>query len=598
MFTSLCSEVLSLKLRLFSSGSVRIPYNLFIPSVVLSILSIIVFGVYIQNSLYYALWFGVVLSFASVLFGILGSKRETEKLLSIALFLFSLRTLLMWRNPSWGFTAATDSSYGVQLSNTINAAGIWCPGQGLLRTEIEYSFYPAVQVWTVMFRQATGLDMVFTAQLLFPALCGTLTVVFYYLALRTLLSREVALWASFIFCLNPMFIFFDGTYVHEAFALVFYALFLMIVFRVYFGRQGNRRLFIIGILAIFAVVLSHHWTSYNLIIVSLVFLFLPKAYSYLLTAVHHTNFVRRSSISTRFVVMIVLCVLFWVAFIASYVLSRQSEAAAGFVLSVINPISHRFTVLVTHNIFESGIIILGVLVLIALGSAQLLIRLTKRDKSRLDFVLESWFIFSAIYMYSLTFGSKAFYFIGSLWERAWPFAFFGVSTLIAMSIAGKNGLSRKLIPRIRWRKLPFNLKPLILIFPLVSAMLQAPAIVLDTSRFFPGDSYFSTALWVKERLSNETITVDSMSYLVLVPYGRVNFYPGSIYLFDASMSAIYEFQDPSQIPKEWQEWRILVFNKNISNWYPEVSTNSSRLEMFCNRVYATESLVIFIIQIG
>lgn len=578
--------------KLLSEGS-RTGINMFIPSVILSILSIFCYGLYYKYCSYNALWLGVILSFAGVLLGILESKRETEKLLSVVIFLICLRTLSMWRRQPWGFTFATDSSYGVQLSNLINETGMWIPGMGLLRTETEYSFYPAMHIWTVMLSEVTGLNVVFLAQFLFPILCGTLTIVFYYLAMRPLLTKGVAIWSSLIFCLNPMFVFFDGTYVHEAFALIFYALCLMIISRVYFERRKSRGLFAIGILAAFAVVLSHHWTSYNLLISSIVFLVLPGAYSYLVSFLHRSTSRRISTVSVKFVAITSVAVLFWVAFIAFYVFSRHTEAAAGFVVSVVNPAQHRFTVLVTYNFLENVIIVFGVLVLITLGATELIVGLLKKDKSPLDFLFESWFIFSSVYMYSLTFGSKRFFDIGKLWERSWPFAFFGVSPLIAKNIAKKHSWSKKFIPKAMYKKSFAHLKPLILIFPLISTVLQAPGHIHDPSRFLPGDSYFSAALWVRDHLSNETITVDAMSYLVLVPYGRVDFHPGSIYLFDQAMSALYEFNDPSDIP---EEWRILVFNKNISTWYPDVSSNSSRLEMYFDKIHDTKSLTIFIRQ--
>ena len=564
-------------------------------TIILFAISVFFYGLYYQYCSFIVLWIGVVISFIAVVLGVLKCKRETGKILSVILFLISLRTLAMWRTKPWGFTIETDSSFGLQLSNLMNEMGKWFLGMGFER-EIQYSAFPALHNWTVMLAKITGLNTVFVAQFLLPILSGSLIIVFCYLATRSMLTRRVATWASLILCLNPRFVFFDATYVHESFALVFYAMYLFVVFHVYFVKRSKRRLMVIGMLAAFVTAFAHHWTAYNLIIISIIFFCFPGAYTRLINFLHSVTFRRARTISIGFVIATFTIVFTWISFIAVSILTTHTKMAwYGFFVSLVNPahpLAERlYPTMEIYTLQEKIMISLGVLVLIIIGTTELLVGMFRKEKTASDFIFESWFIFSSVFILSISFLSPAA-FGREISYRSWVFAFFGLSPLMAKNIVKKGNVSRReLIPRIQMKKSIVHLKPLVLIFPLIATVLQAPIHVRNPSLFLPDNSYYSTALWVKSYLPNETITVDKISHLVLVPYGRVQSSVGMGWTdLDRVIPAIYQSKNLSGIPEEWQ---IIVFNRNISTWYPDVSPNSSILDRQYNRIYDSISLTIF-----
>lgn len=564
-----------------------------ITSTVLYMVSIACYFIYYQDYSYLSLWLGVVISFCAVILGILKG-RETEKLLSVILFLITLQSLIILRTKPWGFTVATDASYSLQLSNSLTEEQKWTPGMGSQR-ESEYSYFPALHLWTTALSEISGLDSVLIARFIYPALSGSLVLVFYYIAIKSVLIAKVAAWATFILCLNHVFVFFDAYYLHESFGLIFYAMYLAAVFIVYFKKQKDRGLITVGMLASFLTVLSHHWSAYNLLTFSVVFLFLPGIYAYLLSLFHRTSPSKAYVPSIQFVLLACIIVLSWVLFISITIFGWHLEWGAEFLQSVLNPFSYEHPPVMTGYLFyERILMIFGTVVLVILGSSEFLIGVSKKEKSPKELVFDSWFAFSSAYILFFTYLCPIFFYTFDMSHRAWPFAFFGLAPLIAKNIVGKSrkrGKAIKSAMRLSFSKF----KPILLIFPLISMVIQAPLQVHDPTYFLPDYSYYSTALWAKHHLSNETLVMDSQSETVLVPYGRVKFQllervvgnPRSNLVVYRSDNGIYVAPEKS---------RIIVFNKHVSeayNWYPNVSADPSLLNERCNRMYDSGSLTIF-----
>jgi hypothetical protein len=528
----------------------------------------------------------VAISFLAVVLGVLKGKRETSKLLSIVLFMISLRTLAIWRTKPWGFTIETDSSNGLLLSNLMNELGEWYFGMGLSHSERVYSYFPALHLWTVALAKIAGLNTVLIARSLFPVLAGSLTIVFYYLAMRSVLTKKVAMWASFVLCLNPAFIFFDAGYVHESFALIFYTMYLLVVSRVYFEGCKDPKYIVVGALAVFVLILSHHWTAYNVLMISILFLGFPAMYSYFISALRRTPLGRARTISTEFTGLTFAIVLLWLSFIAFSIFIMHIGMASDFFESVVNPFAeHPYPAMEPYTLQERVIISLGILVLVVLGFTELLVGLSKKEKSPRDFLFEYWFFFSSVYIFSATYLIPLEF--KHIFRRAWPFAFFGLSPLIAKNVAKGRNPRRELTPRVGRKRSFSHLKPIVLIFPLISCVLLAPIYYRVPSFHLPGDSYYSAAQWITRYLPNETITVDPISSPVLVVYGRAQ---KSTEDFDKVISTLYQNEDIHSIPMDWQ---VLVFNKYISTRYPDVSANPSLLNRYCNRIYDSEPLTIF-----
>jgi hypothetical protein len=474
----------------------------------------------------------------------------------------------------------------------------WIPGMGIER-EIGYSYFPALHLWTVELSKVTSMNIVDIARFVYPLLCGPLTVVLYYIILRPMLGKKVATWASLVFCLNFMFVFFDGEYVHESMGLIFYLLYLGAVFTFYFQRWRSREFILIGILASFATVFCHHWSAYNILLISTVFLFLPNLYSYILGLLHRKSFKRVDKPSLVFASLTYVTVLSWITFISRDVLVEHLGWGIGFLISILHPFTSEYPLpaMAYYAPLEKLFIVLGILVLITLGGSELVHRFFKK-KDVSDLIMESWFIFSSLYIFVFSYLSPGMF--GpeqlSINYRCWTFAFFGLSPLIAKNVSRHSHNMHK--------KSFAKLKPLALVFPLISAVLLFPISVRNPTFFPSADSCYNTALWAKQYLSNETIAIDEFSGYVIIPYGRIESYR---YVRALPLTSVVNqttlilYQSENSFYYATEEARVIFFNNHITEGnilYPNVSANSSRLDNLCNRIYDSSTLTVYIKTVG
>jgi len=541
----------------------------------------------------------VIVSFLSVILGIVKGKNETNRLFPVLLFLISLRMLAAMHTVPWGYTVESDSSYSLQLSNLIHTTGRWAPGMGL-GVEAEYSFYPGLNIWTAMLTEISCLDTANFARFIYPALSGSLVLVFYYLAIRSVLREKVAIWATLILCLNQIFVFFDGYYIHESFGLVFFSIFLMCLFYAFSKKTTYAGFVLVGILSIFCTTISHHWSSYNLLIVSTVFLVLPALTAYLFNLRRQgvSRLAKSPMLSLSFVVLIFSIVLAWALLVAFRIFDYHILWSYQFAESVLNPLSsgHPSLTLRYFTFLERALIIAGTAVLVALGIKGLIGTLVKKEKNRHDALLVSWFVFCAAYIVSFSYFSPSFFGALSISKRAWTFAFFGLSPLIAVAIVNE----RVGFNRILKRRFPKNLLSvvlsLLLIFPLVAAILQAPLVIHNPSYFLPGDSYHSTITWIEQHAQNETLTVDAYSRVALIPYVRLNFQLIENSTGDSGI-VLYRSGDLAYILPHGA--KVIVFSKNLGeiyNWYPNVSSDPSELERYANKIHDSVTTSIYILE--
>jgi hypothetical protein len=463
-----------------------------------------------------------------------------------------------------------------------------------------YSYYPVLHVFTAAASSITGLDITFFAHI-FPFLAEPLVLVFFYLGLRKLLSKEVAIWSSLIFSLNGYWHFWEY-FIREFIGLIFFSMCLYCVFTVYKSRGDYRKFFFLGLIAAVMTVLSHHWTSYNLVLILVVLTVFPTLYArihpWLMKLIHrepHILLEYKNLILPSFLGIVVILTFSWGIFIGYNLIIIQSRQFLEYLTNVFS-FSPSF---VGHSVQGVGLqnrilLFFGYLILGFLGVIEFVRRFLKEQKNHTEYIFESWFVFSAIYIVFTTFLLPSG---GDWWVvswRSWSFAFFGLAPLTAMSITRIQNMKPKITLRFKWQSNWKRLLPLILVFPLVSAILTAPPEILQPDYPKIDDSFYQTALWVREYLPNASIALDQWSRSVIIPYGRATTFqtlrwPGGHSNF---LQIVYQYGDLNG--SSFPDWEIVVFNKRISEWIPDASTNSSILEQEYNRVHDSKSLSIYV----
>jgi hypothetical protein len=572
----------------------------------LFLLAILFYIFYYAFRYHIALWSGVVISFSAVILGILREKRETNRLLSVVLFLFSLRVLFWLSPPNWLFTLETDSSHALQLTYLLKEGGKWIPGQMGIQREVTYSYFPALYLLITPLALISNLELAIIARIVYPVVCGSITVVLYYLIIRRISTDKIAIWASLVYCLNFVFVFFNAGYVHESLGLVFYTLFLWAFFGVYYKNIRDYKMIAISFMACGLTVLTHHWSSYNLLMITTAFFFFPIIYPRFLQLFRHTKhrFLRKPSLtfgkpSLTFVSITYCIIIFWMVFIATNAFSMHITWSFQFLQSILNPFGtvHPQPTLLSYTPIERILVILGTLVLVVLGVTEVLAGFLKTDKFSDQHVLHFWLIICSVYLVLLSYLSPTFFRDIGIDKRSWAFAFFGISPLVARNIvrtmngAMNTGHIVRMKRTFRWSG---QVKILFIIFPLIALILQAPLSVRDPSFFQSSEICYSAATWVKEYLpENIPVALDSFSSAVIQPYGRVEF---ALPIEKTIEEGLVVYRSENFTYRAPQDARIIVMNKRIFEHYflyPDVTADSSALDRECNRMFDSPSLAIF-----
>jgi hypothetical protein len=476
-------------------------------------LTVVCFIYYYSSSSQIFLWIGIITSFTAVFVSTTYAVRESYKVISVILFLFSLRMLPTLGVLFSGFTFSGDAADAVQLSYQIKEGGRFDFGMGTGRS-VNYSYFPALYLFTVVLVDISGLSIEMVSYLL-PLLTGGLTVTIFYATIRRFFSDKVAISAGMVYCICNTFIFFDANYIPEAFGLVFYAIFLMMFFFIYVKKQLSSKFASIGIIACFMIAISHHWSSYNIIFVLIFFYFFSIVFGYFISNL------KKPYLSLKFSVIPLLttiCIVFaWGLFVGYEVIYSDFKMFSVFLRSLINPtIQHAIPTMHLNTPFERILIVAGYGVLMIVGISKFVASIIERDKARSKTFFQSWFIFASAYIFISYFGAPAsFYYYSEILTRSWSFAFFGLSPIIAWGL-----VEIPFVKLERWKKLT-RYMPLLLLLPLISTVLWAPLDVRNPSYFPKVESYRNTGIWIRHYLTKETVVIDSYTRETVGTYGRI-----------------------------------------------------------------------------
>lgn len=573
----------------------------------LNILSVLCYMGYYESCSYTYLCVGVVLALSALVLGISGSS-EAGRLFSVIIFLFSLRVLIMLRTPSWGFSLASDSSYGLKLSESISVAGKWSPG---IPAELaDYSSFPALHLWTVILSEISGINMVIIAQFILPVISGALIIIFLYIGLKSSgINMQVSIMAAFIFCLNTMFMFFDEGYTHETFALIFYAMYIMVFLKIAFKMHSDRRFILVGLIACFSTIFSHHWSGYNLIIFSIFSLVFPFFYARMYRLITTRSIDVKAKQLAKFTFATCAIVFSWIGLFGLSTLRMH-------ILNLITPLTAfalTVPIMSGYTSIETIVVIVGTFILMGIGIGEFVLHLLRREtKSYHGVFFDSWFVFSAFYILIFTYLSPTQLRSLDISKRCWTFAYFGLAPLIAMgTVRITNNLRKTLTSGIVFKKfIPSIVVVLVFILPIFSCLFTGATYIHDPAYPLPGDSYYQVSLWMKDNVGDKSVVVDRYIETVLVPYGNIVNHMNPV---STSLQSLNQSDNPDEIlyqsnnvayliPERevrsigWNPQIMVVLNSQITkiyDSYPNVKVNSSALDQSWNRILDSPPLAIY-----
>jgi hypothetical protein len=492
--------------------------------------------------------------------------------------------LSILRTSPWGFGTESDSAFNFQLSSDIQQRGRFALGVGFERIA-DYSFNPALNLWSTALSDISGLGLYPLAALLFPVLSCLILLLFHYLSVRLLLGKIAAPWACLVLTCIPTFIVFEASYSKEPFSLMFFVMCLYFVFQSLKGRNTSAHV-ALGFLATFMVVFAHQWTAYNLMVTIAVLWILPIILVRLLRNFHRIIPDLKAFLGPMFCLSVFVVVFSWFIFAELPLFAGQILLSSTFFKPLISEhVSHGMPFLSAN---EKIMVYSGYAFLAAIGLEELLVGSFRKSKDSSELVVEAWSVFGAVYLIVFTFFLPRGYNFATISQRGWIFAFLGAAPLVAKGITRVSGkcFSRKWISRLSRNF------PLILIFPLVSAILLCPPYIINPTQKDPDQSFYATATWMRQYASNATVAMDFYTWNVLVPHGRVNYYPeSSPYTLDPSSFVSYAYSKEN-FNLFNNRWKMFAFNKDISQWF-NATADSSAFDGYYNKIHDSQSLSIY-----
>ena len=199
-------------------------------------------------------WLSILLMFGTVIYQIFFLKNNTFVLFEIFIIYLSLH--LTFHIGFYGL-GESDSYIDYNFFKTILNDNSFILGQSV-------DGWPMIHIFSSSLSLTTEIDPFLIAKF-FPAFISSIIVIPFYLLVKNIYkNQKVALFSCLIFGTIPQFMIFEGLFVRETFALFIMILFFYIL---YISKQrGDYPFILLTIILIPAVVLSHHFTSFMLII--------------------------------------------------------------------------------------------------------------------------------------------------------------------------------------------------------------------------------------------------------------------------------------------------------------------------------------------
>ena len=423
---------------------------------------------------------------------------------------------------------------------------------------------------------------------LIPTITAVVSLLFFYLAIEKLCSKETAIWASLIYAISPGFQTFDSYFHREVFALSFFFLCLYMLVRLSNYRLGrlDRRNLVVMFIATFMVVITHHWTSYNLLGFLTLFYIFPYFYRKPLNLV-----------PGLYLLSVGVLIFMWAFFITFTGFLSHIGWSVNTVLKLIagptfgKPIGQSGELL-GYSPFEVVVIYAGQVLLVLLVFLGLVERSTEKGfiSAFVSSFIKYWAVFSLLYTGFFTFIVPRLVWwdlslSSSLLRRNWEFGYVGLAILAGKAVSKSNNFNIRGIT-VNSKKT----KAFLLLLPLLSCVLLYNVYVRDLSYpVLAVDSYRSTQ-WLKLHSNETRIASDfdtrplfeGYSYTQDVIWNRTEFV-NNLYYYGRLSPRIY-----------YTDTRVIVWNKQLAHQLmladnPEAASRAHWL----NRIYDTKSVALF-----
>jgi hypothetical protein len=277
-------------------------------SIIVFFLSIFLFCMNLQfsindNSKIIIFWMTLLLMISMILYQIVFLKKEYFIILFEIIIIFFILHLIFQIGYYGlrGNDSYTDYNFLKTILNN---------NHFVLGTD-DISGWPLMHIFSSAISMITSINPLLIAKF-FPSFISSIIVISIYLLIVNIYKNEkVALFSCLIFGTIPQFISFEALFVREAFAIYFLILFFYIL---YVSKQRNDyRFFILSIILIPMILLSHHFTSFMLLILLTIFVIFSNLIPFYFRNKPGNNF-SKININTYYILILVVVIFYWLYF--------------------------------------------------------------------------------------------------------------------------------------------------------------------------------------------------------------------------------------------------------------------------------------------
>jgi len=370
------------------------------------------------------MWIWSVASFIPATVVCLSSNEKKHVLASLVVLFITQQAIFIFANATWGFDYGSDQINDFHTAQAMSERSHFELGQLGYASRLSYSYYPMLHLFSVMTSDVTGLPLIYVA-LYFPQILNAILVTFllYYLNhdLFGLEGRERNI-STLFFEMSFVYTSFDSQFVRETFAFPLALFSLWIAARIATTHGGSRNYAIIAVISFAAVVLSHQFSSFLLLVILAVMTLSFKI------------FYRNSRLILPLLLMATILGAYTVFVTPTFTATELTYAYEG-----LQAIFHRVSSVTIMRPYESWRLDLALIqyaiicVLVAMGGLKLL---RQQRKNWVVVTLMSFFVLSFLLCIALRLSTPAdpwsFTYYMSLRGTIW--AFIGISVLAALGI--------------------------------------------------------------------------------------------------------------------------------------------------------------------
>ena len=522
-------------------------------------------------------------------------------LVLIMVFAFTLHMLQFVRQPP-DMIWSTDSIFVYQVVENILNTGRHTFGLGTGMAPV-YTFYPIFYIFLSAFSSITSLAPMFVVKYSMAILNLTTLLGFYALLGLFKLDFKSKNLILCIFNLNPMFHFFNS-YAHaESFAIIFYPLVLLYVLRQSQSKSLTKNS-IIALFFLIVVTLSHHFTSY-LIVIALV------AVPILLYITSKKTIIR-----TEILILALILPLTWLTFVSTSLFSTHLDTFANVLNSLAGihlDVGYMGTSIDTSiaqypSVFSMQITQLRNFILVAVTFLGFLWFIRNKERVYTYFahllLLTSVITFASMFLVDWTMTGSS-----DIRTRFIEFLFFPVSIFFALAIFKMSRKIKKIIKRKTLANNSIKTKFFTLMIVLIMALIFVPSTIFNA---FPRNNYDSTyspvlssefsvapeqqyalGRWVLSYSSayeKDVFAGSSSAHRYVIGYGRQEKWADKI--FDVSSIK-------SEMKEKWLGYSLFYV---VNRWNFELPDSDGRkiddsiinyLDGNFNRIYDTEVITLY-----